>query len=253
MINTLESIFDNIAWFEWKTNSEKILIISFLVISEKWENIFSQKEVLNLFNKLDLEPPWNLSRDFKNILDSKIGIQKSILLWEYKFSRELRKKFDQEILWDKHIKETSIVLRDLLLKIKWKEQIDFLEEAISCFEYKANRWAIILTWLLTIDIIYEYILLDENLIVFNTSIQNHWKYKKIRITKKDDFQSIWKESDFIEILKVWKFITNDTRKILDEKLWIRNTCAHPNSVSIDDYKAISFIQDLVKNVIINFQ
>jgi hypothetical protein len=39
------------------------------------------------------------------------------------------------------------------------------------------------------------------------------------------------------------------RKILDEKLGIRNTSAHPSAVTIKPSKVVEFIDDLVENVI----
>jgi hypothetical protein len=45
-------------------------------------------------------------------------------------------------------------------------------------------------------------------------------------------------------------ISNDVRKILDEKLGIRNTCAHPSAVDIHRSKVVNFIEDIVDNVIV---
>lgn len=45
------------------------------------------------------------------------------------------------------------------------------------------------------------------------------------------------------------FNSNDVRKILDEKLGFRNSCAHPSSIAVGDSKALSFVEDLVDNVI----
>jgi hypothetical protein len=125
-----------------------------------------------------------------------------------------------------------------------------LEEAISCFEIKSFRAAVIMTWLLTMDTIYEYVL-SRKLSEFNNAIQLQGKYKKIIVKVKDNFSDI-KESDFIELLRVAKIISNDTRKILDEKLDFRNTCAHPNSVIIRESKAISFLEDVIENIVLKF-
>jgi hypothetical protein len=40
------------------------------------------------------------------------------------------------------------------------------------------------------------------------------------------------------------------KKILDEKLDFRNTCAHPNDIIVGDAKLVSFVEDLVHNVIL---
>lgn len=107
-----------------------------------------------------------------------------------------------------------------------------------------------MSWLLTIDTIYEFVI-KTKLIEFNIAVQSHGKYKKIIFSSKDQFSDV-KETDFIELLRVSGIITNDTRKILVEKLDFRNTCAHPNSVTIKETKAIAFIEDIIDNVVIKF-
>jgi hypothetical protein len=118
--------------------------------------------------------------------------------------------------------ETSYLLRELLLKINDVHEKAFLQEAIDCYEIGARRASIVLVWILTID---------------------HLKL--------DDFSDI-PESKFIEITRASNIITNDVRKILDTKLGIRNTSAHPSSVSITDVKATDFILDLVENIILKY-
>ena len=61
-----------------------------------------------------------------------------------------------------------------------------------------------------------------------------------------------KEKDFIEICRSAAIVTNDVKKILDEKLGIRNTAGHPSTVKVHPRKAANFIEDLVENVILKF-
>lgn len=78
--------------------------------------------------------------------------------------------------------------------------------------------------------------------------------KRIKISAvsvQDDFAEI-PEGKFIEFCRAAKIISNDVRKILDAKLGIRNTCAHPSGVTISEAKAIDVIDDLVKNVILKY-
>jgi len=42
------------------------------------------------------------------------------------------------------------------------------------------------------------------------------------------------------------------RKILDTKLGIRNSYAHPSTVKLPKSKALEFIEDLVNNVILKY-
>ena len=101
-----------------------------------------------------------------------------------------------------------------------------------------------------IDVLYEYIFKNK-LSRFNSAIQTHGKYRNVIIKTKDDFSEI-NEASFIEIMRAGKIISKDIRKILDEKLGFRNTCAHPNPIKIKEPKVISFIDDLIENVVMKF-
>ncbi|MFL6513944.1 MAG: hypothetical protein ACJ8M1_02865 [Chthoniobacterales bacterium] len=143
-------------------------------------------------------------------------------------------------------------LRNLLAKIKSPNQEGFLSEALACLEVKAYRASIIMVWLLAIDHLTDFIL-AKHLTAFNAVLAaNTDKRVKVSIVaNKDDFGDI-PESKFIEFCRSAKIISNDVRKILDAKLGIRNTCAHPSGVQILEAKAVDVIDDLVNNVILKY-
>ena len=72
------------------------------------------------------------------------------------------------------------------------------------------------------------------------------------ITQRDDFTEM-KESKFIEFCRSAHIISNDVRKILDQKLGTRNSCAHPSGVTVNKSKVIDFVEDLVDNVILKYK
>jgi hypothetical protein len=149
--------------------------------------------------------------------------------------------------------ETSHLLRGLLSKLKDKKEQSFLQEAIDCYEIGARRAAIVLVWVLTIYHLYEYIFKNE-LASFNSALAKN-KDKRIKVaqvTRVDDFTDI-PEAKFIEIARSAKIISNDLRKILDAKLGIRNSYAHPSAITVSEVKTTDFIIDLVENVIIKYQ
>lgn len=143
-------------------------------------------------------------------------------------------------------------LRDLLPRIKNANQQGFLSEALACLEVKAYRASIIMVWLLAIDHLTEYIL-AKHLLAFNKVLAaNTDKRVKVSvIANKDDFSDI-PEGKLIEFCRSAKVISNDVRKILDAKLGIRNTSAHPSGVQISEAKAVDVIDDLVNNVILKY-
>ena len=149
------------------------------------------------------------------------------------------------------IKTALPYLKRIISKVNDNNRKNFLAEAISCLGVEARRATIILTWITTIDHLYEFIL-QKKLSEFNNALSRRTdKYGKIVISLKDDFGDI-KESIFIELARSANIITNDVRKILDEKLGVRNSASHPSTIVIHDTKVVNFIEDLVDNVIVKY-
>lgn len=149
--------------------------------------------------------------------------------------------------------ETSHLLRSLLSKLSDKNEQLFLQEAIECYEIGAKRASIVLVWILSIHHMYNYIYSNE-LKAFNSVLAKN-KDKRVKITKVskiDDFSDI-PEGKFIELMRSAKIISNDVRKILDAKLGIRNTCAHPSGVTVSEVKTNDFIIDLIDNLVTKYE
>lgn len=152
---------------------------------------------------------------------------------------------------DKFLAEAIPYLKKFVSKVGEENQQKFIAEAVSCLGVDARRATIIMTWAGTIDHLHDYII-DHNLNDFNNALhKRHERYSQLTIKDKDDFSDI-RESAFIEICRSARIISNDVRKILDEKLGIRNTCAHPSSVEVHPSKVVNFVEDLVDNVILKY-
>ena len=146
--------------------------------------------------------------------------------------------------------QTSATLRGLEHKLPAGANKEFLKEAIDCFEIGANRAAITMAWILAVDHLFAYILAHK-LSDFNAALAQDKGVKINAVSQRDDFNEI-KEIKFIEICRASGVISNDIRKILDQKLGTRNSCAHPSGVTVNKSKVIDFIEDLVDNVILKF-
>lgn len=148
--------------------------------------------------------------------------------------------------------ETSHLLRGLVPRLSDNIDRQFLQEVIDCYEIGARRASIVMAWLLAVNHLCTYIYVKE-LPAFNAVLsRNTDKRVKISaISKIDDFSEI-PEGKLIEFAKSANIISNDVRKILDTKLGIRNTSAHPSAVSISEVKATDFIIDLVENIILKY-
>ena len=167
----------------------------------------------------------------------------------YCLARSRRIELDGILGTDKAFQETATSLRGLLELLPTENERDFLKETIDCYEVGAFRAAIVMGWLLAISHLFEYIL-AKRLPDFNAQLAKV-KDKSVKVysvSKKDDFSEI-PESKFIEICRSAKIISVDVRKILDEKLGIRNSYAHPSDIKVSQNKATEFLNDLVHNVV----
>jgi hypothetical protein len=170
----------------------------------------------------------------------------------YVLSRAAQLEIQQSIHTGPARIETSVLLRKLLPTVRNLHEQNFLQEAIDCYEIGARRSAIVMTWLLSMDHMCKYVF-ENALDDFNSVLAKNAD-KRIRITlisKHDDFSEIG-ESKLIEMFRQANIITNDVRKILDVKLGIRNTSAHPAAITVSEVKATDFIIDLVENVIVKY-
>lgn len=211
-------------------------------------------DITGYFEELGLVPYSNPSAYLSRNAAKKKGAKPKYLKKPtgYVLERSKEKELSQSLNTSPGKVETSNLLRDLLAKIGDKNENSFLEEAIKCYETNCKRAAIVLVWLLTIDHIQKYIYKHER-ISFNAVLAKNTdkRIKITAITKYDDFSEI-PEGKFIEFCRSAKIISNDVRKILEQKLGTRNTAAHPASVSISDVKATDFIIDLVENVLLKY-
>jgi len=143
-------------------------------------------------------------------------------------------------------------LKRTISRVNDEARREFLAEAISCLGVEARRATIVMTWLAAIDHMHEYVI-THKLQDFNAALKRRSdKWSTLKIAEHEDLEEI-KESVFIEVCRSAKIITNDVRKILDEKLGTRHSCAHPSSIKIGDSKVVNFIEDLVDNVVAKYE
>jgi hypothetical protein len=169
----------------------------------------------------------------------------------YRLHRSTSNKISESLGTRRVVLQTSADLRALEANFPEGPKKRFLSEAVDCFEASANRAAVVMTWILALDHMFDYVLrhrLDD----FNRALVANPDKKVKKIIVKDDFSDL-KEVKIIELLRAANIISNDVRKILVDALGTRNTAAHPSSVEVARSKAVSVIEDLVTNVIRKFE
>ncbi|HKV05061.1 MAG TPA: hypothetical protein VJO53_08150 [Candidatus Acidoferrales bacterium] len=142
-------------------------------------------------------------------------------------------------------------LAALVGKISGDAEQHFLAEAVACLDVDARRAAVVMVWLMTVDHLQRYVLAHK-LAEFNDAWARRPDCRGHQIAVQDDFLEIKDESTFVEILRSAAIVTKDVRRILDEKLGFRNTCAHPNDIVIPESKVLAAVEDLVSNVVLKY-
>jgi hypothetical protein len=244
------------------SNRSKILLFAYFLRQHKGVLEFGTPEMRACFREAMLKAPSNLSTLLKEMkrgrnsaLMASGGAEKYALSMPGLTEVEAYLGAKQESLneVDSFLQSAIPYLEKLLGKVADSSQKNFLAESIACLGVDAKRATILMTWAGVIAHLYDYIIASsDRLAAFNLALSKRSdKYGKLTITAYDDFTDI-PESVFIEVCRSAKIISNDVRKILDEKLGIRNTCAHPSGVEVHRTKVINFIEDLVDNVIIKY-
>jgi hypothetical protein len=168
----------------------------------------------------------------------------------YRLERSTYEEIRREVEDEPKKIAVSRRLSELLAKVTEPREHAFLKEAVDCYRVKAFRATIILVWILVINHLHEWVF-KEKLVEFNSALAKNPDKKVKAVSVIDEFSDI-SESKFIELLRAAGLISADVRRILDEKLGIRNSAAHPSHIIFDSHKATEFTSDLVENVLLKF-
>lgn len=208
------------------------------------------KLINDILTELDLHPYKRLAQYLSDESRGRYGKYVRSKTTGYRLNGKLVSEFSTSLGKTPIKKDLNEELVQLIGIVSEKNERAFLEEAMKCYQVSARRAAIILIWLVSINHLQNYIFankLDE----FNAELAKN-PYKKVKkIVNKDDFSEL-PENKFIELSRASHVISNDVRKILDEKLGTRNSAAHPSGVMISEHKAIEFGVDLISNVILKY-
>jgi hypothetical protein len=250
MVNSIIEFANKIENFDNFQASEKIDYFSYYVTIFLKKEKFSAKDIQLCFDEYKIPQYSNVPQYLSNnSKKTKAKIQKFIKKDNFYILTKTREnEIKSTVILDKPKITVEKNLRDLIVKITNQSEKDFLSEAIKTFEIEAYRASILMVWLLTIDHLYEYVL-QYKLSDFISALRRMNNNKSI--VTKDDFGEI-KESIFIEACRGANIISNDIRKILDTKLGIRNSFAHPSTITLPKSKALEFIEDLIENVILKY-
>jgi hypothetical protein len=140
-------------------------------------------------------------------------------------------------------------LREMLPDIADKDTVEFLKEAIACFESGHYRAAVVLSWVGAVSVLYAHVV-TGHLHAFNAEALR--RDSKWRAAKTSDDLARMGEYDFLQVLEAVSLIGKSVKLELEGCLKLRNGCGHPNSLKIKDHRAASHLEMLILNVFVPF-
>ena len=146
------------------------------------------------------------------------------------------------------------MVKELPDKVPDVGEKDFMKEALICLRHGASRAAIIMIWNIAFYHLGTYVL-KHKLAEFNAAYRlrypKKWQDAKVQtIANYDDFSIDLRESEVIEVCRSANIINPNLYKILTEKLGKRNAAAHPSTVRVTQVQAEAFIDELIRNAVL---
>jgi hypothetical protein len=217
---------------------------------EAGEDSATANAIEKCFNDCDLTPPSRIPAYLSEGVTAKIFVKAKR---GYKLQRHYREAISKQLGAESVVVQASAELRKLEAQLAAGSAKDFLKETIDCFEAGANRATIVMCWILALDHLTDYGMKHygpefDKVLAGNTDR----RVKVTSIKTRDGFSDI-PEGKLIEFLRSSGAISNDVRKILDEKLGTRNSCAHASGIKILRSKVIEFVEDLITNVVLKYK
>lgn len=145
--------------------------------------------------------------------------------------------------------QESISLRTHLSKIRNPKTAKFVEEAVRCFEIKAYRASVVLSWIGAVSLLYDYVI-QNKLSEFN--IEAKLKNPKWKDARTNDDLTRMREQDFLDVLQNASIIGKNIKQQIETCLKLRNSCGHPNTLEISENIAAAHIETLMLNIFSKF-
>lgn len=255
MTDSLEVFLTSIPDLDEKSASELIEYFLFYLTDVEGRAAAAPHEIGGCFRAASIAPYSNIPAYLTQKSARGKGRRPTVIKVNgggYRLERQAQEKIRGSLTAGPGKAKGAELLNRLMQRITDPDENRFLAEAIACYAIDARRATVVLVWNLTMFHLQRYVLTHHRA-SFDTVLGKNTdrRVKVTSVTSLDDFSDI-PEGKFIEFLRSAGIISNDVRKILDTKLGIRNTYAHPNALAISDVKAADFVIDLVENVVLKY-
>ena len=128
---------------------------------------------------------------------------------------------------------------------------DYLEEALECYRRGLYRAAVLMVWSAVVQKLYDTAGSHRGGVSMmeaanKARLGNSRRYREIK--KQDDLLYVG-EKDFIQLCEDAGMLNRNARKMLHERLDLRNLCGHPTKYTPGREQTVIFIESLVLNVL----
>ncbi|WP_291048605.1 hypothetical protein [Hyphomonas sp.] len=141
-------------------------------------------------------------------------------------------------------------LRSELDKLTDGNRKTFMLEAVSAFESKLYRAAVVLSWVGAVNVLHEFIAVNH-LGAFKRAYEARYPNSKLTVQNVASLTQV-KESDFLQVCQDCGIIDKSVKNELATRLDLRNQAGHPNTLKIGENMAAAHIECLLKNVFLVF-
>ncbi len=245
----LTDFVNSVPGFAGISHVEKVKHLGWYLLAHRGMERFTSTDIKQCYEALHLDKP-NITDVLNSLTEKK---PKEALKDSKGFRLELRVRQEFDVKYGNRPASIPIekMLAELPGKIPDEAQCKYLSEALDCYRAKAYRGAILMVWNLAYDHLVNWVLADAGRITaFNTRLPNKEPFKNgFVITKREDFEEL-KESETVGICAKLNLITDNQKKVLEEKLNRRNMYSHPSSLEVSVYRVDDAICDLVNNIVL---
>lgn len=248
--DSLEQFIDRFDGFSNWDGRKQVDYLAYFLIAEKGFDSFTVKQIRDCFHCLLLKEYSRIPAYLSENANRPHGGRYIKAEEGYHLERGTYDEIKKQVQNEPKKIQVSQQLTGLVAKIRDSQEQSFLIEAINCYRIEAYRATIILVWILAIDHLQKYIF-GKKLDDFNKALVKNPDKKIKKIINYDDFSEL-SELKFIELMRAANIISNDVRKILDEKLGIRNSAAHPSGIIFEGHKTTEFALDIINNILLKY-
>lgn len=249
-VSTIKKFAAKFDDFSQWVSTKQVDYIAYFLITDAGQASVTANNIHDAFDALDLKPYKRTSAYLSENASSRAGKYVKVKVGGYRLVQGKFNEIDKLVKQEPVKVAVDTKLTDLIDKVADGSEKDFLLEASNCYRIEAYRAFIILVWIVTLDHMQKYIFANK-LTEFNAAIAKSVDKKLKPMVNYDDFSDL-KEVKFIELARSAGIISNDVRKIMDEKLGIRNSAAHPSGIKLSGHKATEYALDLIDNVLLKY-